>query len=320
MGVRTVLRQGDSGWAITQTIKDDETGDVVDLTGLTSVRFVLRLEYEDTNVIDDASATIFGAPTNGQVRWQVAVPDAAPLGIALGYWVFNNGEQISAGEFTIEPKVSTGDGNSGATLATWALTVPALVRERVRLPGDDTKSQQALIRIINAASREMIDFADREFAPLATNPSVRKVWVPSHGRARIPDCQALASASYVNPDGTTGTALTAPTVTDAGYWALGGWWRLSNTFTYLELGADPVYGADSFTGGLIALTGTWGWPTVPDHIRYLATMTAREWYDDERIRTQAWEEDAGPSPEFNNIALPSAVRAALHRYRVISLG
>jgi hypothetical protein len=322
--LRTVLHRGEGGWAITQTVTDDATGAPVDLTGMASVTFRLRMEHDSANIIDDTSATIVAPPTGGQVRWVVAVPDTAPLGLADGMWVFSNGEIVPAGQFLIEERYEAGIGGVGVPLASYALTNVQTVKSRVSgMRGQNTVADQLLAYLINAASYEIMDFCEREIKPLTPNPSTRQVWLPSNGYARIPDCQQLTSAAIrVNPDGSGGDPFTAPTSTDAGDYSLAGYWRTTGTFTAITF--NPVTSPwtsvlDANYSGPVRLQGNWGWASVPPNISYLCVMTVKAWYEDERIVPQNFTEDLGPAPDVGSVALPGAVRAALNRYRIIPL-
>lgn len=102
---RSVLYVGDQQPSLPAIIKD-AAGNVVDLTGYTSVTFGMRQAYDTTNRWE--TAAVFVAPrTAGTVRYDLGSGDLATLtpGVYVGQWTLfdasSKPQHVAAGEFEV---------------------------------------------------------------------------------------------------------------------------------------------------------------------------------------------------------------------------
>lgn len=101
---RSVLYVGDQQPSLPAIIKDN-AGNVINLTGYTSVTFAMREAYDTSNVWETVGVIVNAA--SGSVRYDLGASDLATLvpGVYVGQWtLFDSGgkpQHVTAGEFEV---------------------------------------------------------------------------------------------------------------------------------------------------------------------------------------------------------------------------
>jgi len=101
---RSILYVGDQQPSLPATITD-ASGNVVNLTGYTSVLFALRQAYDTTNTFEAAGTIV--TPATGSVRYSLGSSDLAGLspGIYVGQWTLldasSKPQHVDAGQFEV---------------------------------------------------------------------------------------------------------------------------------------------------------------------------------------------------------------------------
>lgn len=149
-------------------------------------------------------------------------------------------------------------------------------------PTDET--QDLLVQLINAESMTAHRDTGREFMPVAGNPTrVFEITrsVARRRKVRIGDCATVTTVTILDVDQTT----ELETVTTADRVSLP---RVRDSWEpveQLEFPCGTGSPADLREGGLVQVTGTWGFPELPPDlttavakmvlVRYLADVTTR---------------------------------------------
>jgi hypothetical protein len=165
------------------------------------------------------------------------------------------------------------------TLSNQALTTIEKVNAVGGRDGDDKSQDQAKIVFIEAASRMASDYCNREFRPATDETGTRRFAFTGAGFVSFGrfDLQAGQTTTIsVDADTANPIALTADQYQLSPVHAPHGVYTYLRTNTafyplrYPALSqAIPFTGPVSGLGGLprtIDVTGTWGWPTIPDHV------------------------------------------------------
>lgn len=144
------IRQGDTAPALTWPLTDSN-GDPLDLTGATTVTFVMRTLTAASAAVN-AACTIVGNPTQGLVTYQWQAGDTATAGLFMGEFhvTQTDGTHITspAGgyvEISIEQNLTT---PGGATIV--SLTD---VKEHLKIPPSNRQVDAKLIRYITGSAR-----------------------------------------------------------------------------------------------------------------------------------------------------------------------
>lgn len=157
----------------------------------------------------------------------------------------------------------------GETIDPRALCSLEDVRTYLGIKVGDRDEDGTLIRLINAASDAIYDQTGREFRPIGTQPETRMIEVLrpagfARNEVEIGDVAEITAVSL------GGTALAAP---PDGYVELP---RVRNGFGPIT--ALRIYGTGVAGGSEIEITGTFGFPRVPEDVRQAAIVTACEWH------------------------------------------
>ena len=205
-------------------------------------------------------------------------------GIALndaGYW-FVRFEGTGAAAATEEHQaiVDPSEFYESAQLGTRALVGLAETKDWLQVQNIETTNDLELARVINDISERAHDEAEREFKPVATNPSTRQFAVPVLGRRdpwyidgeymgdrssasrtlHVGDLTSYTQVQILDTDWTTVletvalTDITAPPITRKSW----------EPIRQLEFQTDVT----ALSPGMrVAVTGTWGFPAVPGNVR-----------------------------------------------------
>lgn len=298
------LFTGTTSPSLTDTIRVN--GAAFDLTGST-VRFRMRPVGAAALTVDAAATVVSAAAGTVRYDWQAA--DVATAGDYLAWWrvtLASTAVQETA-EFPVEVL-------DHAPTSSPALCTVAEVREWLQKPGGDRDQDQVIEAVIVRASRAILTYLNREVLVRGVNPQTRVFPVGGQAYTRMVHVGDMASAPtaavILGEDGATVATLTV--ATDVQAFPL-----VRDTFepvTHLRLRAsagamDPRY--------QVSVTGSWGWPAVPDDIRQAAVMTAGSWM---RRYVQAFTTSYSPEPVEDGGApesIPMAARALLHMHRLM---
>jgi hypothetical protein len=192
-----------------------------------------------------------------------------------------------------------------------SLVTVAEVRAFLQKPELDQQQDEVIGRLVESASKAVITYTEREFAPVTGPGTDRLFWYCGVGVVSLTpyDLQTLEEIKIDTTGGVGGRVLAETE------------YRLHprppkhGVINWLRL--DPATAAPStrFAEREVTITGTWGFPAVPDDVKHWTAVTVAEWLRREvSAFSAAFSIDEGrlERPE----ALPSAARAGLHRYRM----
>lgn len=184
-----------------------------------------------------------------------------------------------------------------------------------------TGSDDLILRLIVAASKAIVRWTGREFVAEGANPQTRLfdlgVYARHAGGIGVPvgDMQALPSAALIlDAYGATTSTLTPATDLVA--------LPLVRTdgrpVTHLRLRPNVASPTDT---SVLSVTGSWGWPVVPEDVAHACVVTVRSWM---RSDAQGVSEYDGFSGGVNPVPtggwmLPTAAKQLLAPYRPIGV-
>lgn len=273
-----------------------------------TVKFKMRAVGSATLKVDSA-AVVVSAPA-GTVRYDWAAADVDTAGDYLGWWevTLPGGKVQDHPEFAIEIQAHA--------MASGLLAEVAEVRDFLQKPSGDREQDTAIANALSAASSLICEWAGREFIALGTNPATRLFEIGGYARAReipISDLSAVPTAvSTIDADGATVETLTVADDIVALPLVRKPW----QPITSLRIRPSAASLSASY---LLSVTGTWGFPTVPEDVKQACIVTVGIWI---RRDVQAFastfnlDENRVERPR----ALPSAARDMLTRYRHIAIG
>jgi hypothetical protein len=180
------------------------------------------------------------------------------------------------------------------------------VRAFLQKPTGDVGQDEIVQTLISSASRTILRYCNREFAPAGTAGILRTFEISADGLLRFAPWD-LQAATLVQID----TDLTAQTLTLTTDYKLLPAGKPDGVYTSLRL-TRLIPGTYTYCRQL-QITGTWGFPAVPDDVRQAAAITTALWLRrDVSAFTTTFNEIEGhvERPE----ALPSSVRAMLRTY------
>lgn len=242
-----------------------------DITAAT-VRFRMRAVGSSTLKVDAEAVKV--TPASGIARYDWAGTDTDTTGSYLGWWqvTWGNGLPQDSIEFPIEVVEHAALSRSLCTLAE--------VRAYIGKPVEDRRQDPVLLDLIGAASRAIEQYARRQFT-LDTSSSAR-IFIASEAARedhyRIDDLSAAPTAfAVLDADGDSVGTLDVATELE-----------------YLPLrrrSDEPIEGfrlrpraslalAGSYR---LSITGTWGWPSIPEQIRLAAVQQVREWWRSDMV-------------------------------------
>jgi hypothetical protein len=189
------------------------------------------------------------------------------------------------------------------------------VREFIQKPTGDTDQDAVIAALITRASLAVMGWCEREFAPESAADVVRTFQI-AHGDEWLSLApHDLQSASLVQVDTDT-TAYTLST--DEYRFDPPG--QPNGVYTSVRLRPLSVStsGRQLWPTREVQITGTWGFPSVPEDVKHAAVVTTAIWL---RRDVQAFssvfrlDEGSVERPE----ALPSAVKGVLAPWRRMGL-
>lgn len=159
------------------------------------------------------------------------------------------------------------------------LTTVQSVKDNIELPSNDQNLDQLIPELITEASSRIIEFCQREFAPVVTQ--TRRFRVDGYRVDFAPWDLQSATAVVLHPeagsgaitlgDGTNGTNqqyMLKPINPARGVYQ-------SMQFSgYLVIVSQTLM---AFNYALVDVTGTWGFPSVPDEVKRACNITVGSW-------------------------------------------
>jgi len=157
---------------------------------------------------------------------------------------------------------------SRVQLATRALCEPEDVQRLVPGYEFDEQTEDAIIDLINQQSEDVHIATGREIKPIQTGVSERLFDLEAAHvrlrRVRIGDCTSISSVDIRDPDGTVQETVAAtnrvslPRVRQQ--------WEPIRQLWFPAVGV-PAPASALLCGRVLAVTGTWGFPAVPETVR-----------------------------------------------------
>lgn len=201
-------------------------------------------------------------------------------------------------------------------MASIDLCTLADVRLAMETKTGDVALDNLILARITDASRALIDEAQRELAPASASGVVRRIDVTSHHVDLVPYDLRAATLVQLDPDGSPVTL--APHV-DYELLPIGGdkdgmYTRIRlSQFVSLQTGKMFAFGhAD------LAVTGSWGYATVPETAKNACIVAVRSWLRrDLATYASVAAAGGGPPQPYGTYALPAAsckLIARLMRY------
>jgi hypothetical protein len=255
---------GNRSPAITQTITID--GVAFDLSSST-VRFKMRRPGSTTLKVDAAATIVTPPGTDGEVRYDWLAADVDTAAQYLCWWeVTTAGKVQEVGEALIEIRAH-------APFGSRQLCGRGDVIRLVPGYSDDQSTDGILEDLIASESQTWLNETGREFVPIAAASSTRSFDVAwqhcATRKIRIGDANTITAVETSDQAGNTLAAVTA-----------GDWVGLPRTrqawqpITRIWFPPNSGAAVTLNPGYVLEVTGTWGFPAVPDDVRIsVARMT-----------------------------------------------
>lgn len=192
------------------------------------------------------------------------------------------------------------------------------VREALAKDAADTARDQLLTRLIDAATRAIHAYTQRELCDQGT--LTRRFEVVVGGERRVVPLAAvdLRSATTVtlHPESTSPVVLAA----GVGYQLRPVGATPIGTYLIVKIATDVSLASDyatRFGRALVEIAGAWGPSATPDDANHYAIQTVKRWYDRHYAhRTVPLDPDGDAAEQVASVAsLPADVRAGLAHYR-----
>jgi hypothetical protein len=195
-------------------------------------------------------------------------------------------------------------------MAAYDLVGVADVREFLQKPDGATEQDAIIGALVARASRAILNYCGREFAPQTAGASRQFWWRCESGSLSLSpyDLRTATSVKIDTVNGTGGTTLS----TDE--YRLHPKPQADGVFTRVELRPYGFNPWSRFPDREVTVTGDWGWPAVPDDVKHACVVTVATWFRRDVAAfgtTFSLDEGRLERPE----SLPSAVRAGLGHYR-----
>ena len=201
------------------------------------------------------------------------------------------------------------------SVANYGLTSLASVREFLQKNPTEIEQDLILERLIERASKLMMGYCKREFAP-ATATSEEREFVYTGGEVLDLAPYDLRSVTSIEID----TDTSDPIVIDSADYFLRPKPAVDSVYQQVRL---PGYGVTDSPGKVtereVTIDGDWGFASVPDDVVHWCILTVAIWArrDVSAFSTTfSIDEDRLERPE----SLPSAVRAGLSHWRRVGIG
>lgn len=286
--------------SLTDTLTVD--GTAFDLSGST-VKFKMRAVGSATLKVN-AAATVVSAAA-GTVRYDWASADTDTAGDYLGWWevTLGSGKVQEHPEFAIEVQ--------GHSLGAGLLCEVAEVRSFLQKPTGDREQDTAIANAIAAASELIHMHTGREFVAVGTNPATRLFEISDYVITRaIPVGDLSSTPTAVSTVDAYGDAVAALTIADD-VLALPLVRKPWQPIEALRIRPSAAVLSPSY---LLSVTGTWGFPSLPELVKQACIVTVGIWM---RRDIQAFS--ATFNLDENRVerprALPSAAKDMLIDFR-----
>ena len=195
------------------------------------------------------------------------------------------------------------------TLITQALITEAEYKEQGSgIDASDPTQDEAIRFCINSASLRIMEYAGREYKSAAVGSTMRTFQITDGGCGYDEvsfgsyDAQTVTVVTIDTQLGQTGLTLTStqyqPVPVQAWHGVYTGLHILSGATGYVVAGSRRA----------VNVTGTWGWPSVPGHIKMACAETVKEWLAGE-YQVNGGNDTLGFVSQ--QLQLPARVRATL---------
>lgn len=183
-------------------------------------------------------------------------------------------------------------------------------RVKVWLGQTDPSNDPQLQQLTTAASAAVMAYCQREFAPISTGVT-RTFPLLGDGYIRFGGWD-LQTATQVQID--TDTASTPTTIPDTQY-QLGPVSKPNGVYTMLRFytfSVGPILRQAMGIPRQVAVTGTWGWPSIPADVEQACIIAASKWFKRDQVSYSNELPVPAPSDGLN---LPLDARVLLAPYR-----
>jgi hypothetical protein len=195
------------------------------------------------------------------------------------------------------------------------LTTLEAVRAFMQKGATDTAQDDLIEALIPAASRVIMQWTGREFAP-ATASATRKFAYRGGGFLDLAPYD-LRSISSAQVDTNTTSATTLAATTDYAFSPLNSQDGVYTALTFPSLTVFDRPGQDSYRE--ISITGAWGFAEVPADVQHWCNVTIVMWLRDD-VSAFSSGFDANTDRFVRAGSLPDAVKAGLAVYRRLTVG
>lgn len=197
-----------------------------------------------------------------------------------------------------------------ADLAAYALITLEDAKSYIReLDPADNDPDDQLISLINAASETLIEQTGREFVALETNPATRTFTIPY----RQPFDYTLEVGDLA--------ALTVVSINDTPVLLADLAYKPENRRPWEPITAlvfSDLY-SPWWPGSTVEITGTWGFPTVPEAVKQACRFTVDSWYTRDFRRTSETFDDNVAIVGAATVTTPDVTRALpRHAYDLVA--
>lgn len=186
------------------------------------------------------------------------------------------------------------------------------VRLAMETKVSDTALDNLISSLITVASRQIIDVAQREFAP-PTGSATRRIDVTGHHVDLCPYDLRNATLVQIDPDG---SPVTLVAHIDYELLPIGG--DKDGLYTRVRLSQFlSLLTAKMFAFGHadLAVSGSWGYATVPEPVKDACVVAVRSWLRRD-LSTYAQIDAAGAQPQaYGTYKLPPASLSKIDPYR-----
>lgn len=263
----------------------------------------------------NGAETVYTYSGGGLTRVTTGIYQKNVVPTATGLWSYEwKGTGAAPGVRQAQFEVSDALTRVGNGLSSVALTDVNQVKLWLGLDDTDPSQDDRLVWLINASSRAIMEYCQREF--VSDLGSGTRTFALKRDNLITFGKWDLQSVSQVQID--TDAASTPSTLSNTQYQLLpldapNGVYSALKFYTYTP---GPVL--RQLAGGLyrqVAITGLWGFPSVPEDVEQAAIITAAKWFRRDQV---AWADDlqvpnlAGGSDGYN---LPLDARVLLQPYK-----
>lgn len=288
-------------------------GVAFDLTGC-SVKFKMRLDSGSSLKVD-AAGQVVSAPA-GTVRYDWAAPDVDAPGFYVGWWevTFASGKKQDSDEFPIELREHAPSAGQLITLEQ--------ARRYLQKEGGKRGQDQEISDAITEASRQIMQFCEREFTPPVA-AATRRFRLELEDPLSVDLCPFdLRSVTSVtlHPEASTPKVLAASEYQLEpldGYYPYGVYNRILLSRLTVVVSQHTI----NFGHALVDVGGAWGFLTVPEDVQHWCKVTVWSWIRGEvQAFTSSYSVDTGrfTFPEELPKAVQNGLRMRWKRYGPIA--